>query len=553
MAQWMADGGAPSLIARQWVLAFPSTCARGLLPVVVGKAGKDRDLAEATLRYLAFKGHRDDVETVTSGFGADVAAALSEVLGVDPRGDFMPKKFPALPRFWSADVHPAPRLLAGGKALPPDAVDALARMMSVSGAAHQTLALEEVLAACEPKSLANFAFSAFEEWAAKGDKASEWMFDTLAYLGDDDCARKLTPHIREWPRQNGTGKAKKGLEILAAIGSDVALTQIQAIALKNKYKPVLDCAQAMMRVIANARNLSPEQFEDRLVPTLGLSEVGNIQLDFGSRHFYGSVDEQLKPVLHDDAGALIKALPKSAKADDKELAEQAVDTWDGLCKELKPVAKLQLERLELAMVNSRRWRGADFKALLVNHPLMQSLVRGLVWGLMPSKGKLSKSFMVDARGECLDAQGAPVHVTDSTSVGIVHPLLLEESLGAWLKLFARNKQAQPFPQLVRKFYRAQDNVDKTLFGLEQATVPSKALKGLKAMGWTTDVGDAGWIWSFERKFASGSASISVDPGVLIDDYEPSGRKEQKLSVEVPETLGALEFSELIRELQTLRK
>ena len=72
------------------------------------------------------------------------------------------------------------------------------------------------------------------------------------------------------------------------------------------------------------------------------------------------------------------------------------------------------------------------------------------------------------------------------------------------------------------------------------------------MGWHTDIGDAGWIYSFERSFSSGRASLAAEPGVHIDDYETNA-KEQKLEVTIPDSLNPMEFSELIRELMTLKK
>ena len=153
----------------------------------------------------------------------------------------------------------------------------------------------------------------------------------------------------------------------------------------------------------------------------------------------------------------------------------------------------------------------------------------------------------------MDADGKIVRVPDGSSIGIVHPLLLDEkTLTAWQKLFAKNKHAQPFAQLVRKTYRAADDTDKNRFGLEGATVASKALKGLLAMGWNTEIGDAGWICSFRRDFPSGTASLGAEPGVHINDYEYNG-KEQKLDVSIPDSLNPMEFSELIRELLALKK
>jgi hypothetical protein len=437
--------------------------------------------------------------------------------------------------------------------LPHHAVDALCSMMSVSTLDARTPALDEVMAACDPKSLSNFAWSAFEEWAKKGKKDSEWIFNSLAYLGDDECARKLTPYIREWPRLNGQLRALQGLRILSCIGSDVALSQIQAISLKNKYASVLSYALMMMKEIAKARKLTPQQFEDRLVPDLGLSEHGVIKLNFGPRYFNGLLDAQFKPLIVDESGSQVKALPTAGKSDDKALARESAEAWSCFCKELKPVAKMQLERLEQAMVNSRRWNGDDFKTFLIASPLLQPVVRGLVWGIFPKKGNPSTTFMVTATGDCVDHEGRAVKVSGASQVGILHPLVMDGCLDSWQNIFSKNKQSQPFPQLVRKTYRAKDDGEKNLFGLEGATVPSKALKGLKGMGWTTEVGDAGWIWSFNRGFRSGNASISVEPGVHMTDYEYDGRKEQKLSVDVSANLTEMEFSELIRELQTLRK
>ena len=540
-------------IARQWALRFPESCAKGLIVAAVSKMGKDRSAAEASLRFLASNGYKQVVESVAVRFGDDVIESIAETLSQDPRADFMPANTPKMPKFWSADVYPAPRLKSSNKELPAYAIKALASMMSLSNSEVRTPALDSVIEACDSKSLANFAWGAFEEWAAKGKKDSEWIFDSLTYLGDDTCARKLTPYIRNWPRENGIARARKGLEILAAIGTDVALSQIQAISQKNKYQSVLDSAQEMMQKIAVARDLKPQQLEDRLVPDLGFSEKGDIKLNFGPRYFMGSVDALLKPVIKDESGSVVKTLPAAGKDDDKALAKESVAAWSDLCKELRPIAKLQLERLELAMVNSRRWTGSDFKTLFVASPLLQSLVKGLVWGIFPSKTKLSASFMVNSENACVDAEGKPVKVTDGSSVGILHPLLMDEpSLAAWQKLFAKNKQIQPFAQLVRKTYRAIDDTEKNRFGLDGGTVTSKALKGLLAMGWSTDIGDAGWIWSFDRRFSSGHASLGAEPGVHITDYEMNA-KEQKLDVSIPDTLNPMEFSELIRELMTLKK
>ena len=545
--------GSIATTARQWALTYPVSCTKGLIVDATSKLSKERSAAETTLRFLASNGHKKVVECIAGQFGDDVLASIAEILDQDHRVDFLPTKPPKMPKFWSPDVYPRPRLRSNNKALPTHAISAIASMMSLSTSEVRTSALDEVIEACDIKSLANFAWAAFEDWAVKGQKDTEWIFDSLTYFGDDSCARKLTPYIRNWPSMNGIARARKGLEVLATMGTDVALSQIQAISQKNKYQSVLESAQEMIKRIAVSRDLTPHQLEDRLVPDLGLSDTGEIRIDFGSRHFIGSVDATLKPVITDALGTVLKALPSPTKADDIALAKQSSATWSELCKELKPIAKIQLQRLELAMVNQRIWTGQDFKRLLIVHPLLRSVVKGLVWGIFPVKAKPSVTFIVSSENTFVGADGRPVNVSERSSIGIVHPLSLEaESLASWQNLFAKNKLLQPFSQLVRKTYRAIEDSENNRFGLNGATVESKALKGLLAMGWSPEVEDAGWIWGFSRAFASGRASIFAEAGVHISDYELNA-KEQKIEVNIPETLNRMEFSETVRELMTLKK
>ena len=545
--------GSTSRLARRWLMTYPETAIHGLISPAVGKPGKDRDAAEAALRYLASQGHRDAIEKLAEHAGTEVTASIREILSVDPRSDYMPKKFPALPSFWDAGIHPRPLLRNGGKALSLSAIETLVRMISISTYDARTPALDDVIDACEPVSLADFAWSVFDEWRAKGDSASNWMFQALAYLSDDRYAKKLTPIIRDWPASNGQAKALMGLDILAAIGTDVALAQIQSIARKNKYKPIVARADEMLMAIAEARELTAEQFEDRLVPTLGLDENGAIVIDYGKHRFTGCVDETLKPRLCDETGATLKELPKPGKDDDKALANQAGEDWAEFKTELKPVASLQLLRLENAMIDARRWTGDEFLSLVAGHPLLQQPARSLVWGLFNEKGKLLRSFRIRSDGTAEDLKGKPVEIEAASLVGIPHPIVLGEDVAAWKEVFAHAKQGQAFAQLVRKTHLRQDDAEMDLFGLQGAKIHAKSLKSLKSMGWEISMaGIADVIDCYYRSFPSCEVQLKVEPGVGLTDLETLS-SEQTLDLDVPKILSEIEFSELMRELHTLKK
>ena len=496
----------------------------------------DRYLKDASTEVLPEYAQQDELPAILK-------------LGVWP-GVGKGKGPPNLPPFWNALIHPSPILLSNPKPLPPAAIDVIARMVLMSTHDAPIPAIAQVQAACDRQSLANFALSIFHEWVDKGSKANDGLFQVLGYWGDGRAAKTLTPLIQHWPKVQLSQRAAMGLEILGTMGSDIALMQIQAIAAKTKYDSLRLRAEALLKKVATTRNLSAEQLEDRLVPSFDLSDDGVLRLDFGSRYFVAGVNEQLQPILKDAHGIAIKALPKASPADDVSLAAQSSEKWREFKKDIKPVATLQLSRLEQAMSNSRRWAGDDFINLLVNHPLLQKAVRGLVWAAYDKKNLVS-TFAFRPDGTAVDVKGIAFVIKPDARVGVPHPLDMGAELAAWKEVFQQTKQAQPFPQLVRKVYLKESDLDGTLFGLEGLVVPSLAFKCLKAMGWDGD-GDTfgGTFYSFDRSFPSGSASISVTPGLNLAAYDTLA-SEQTLSVDSA-GLDPVDFSELIRELQTLK-
>lgn len=74
-------------------------------------------------------------------------------------------------------------------------------------------------------------------------RRKSWAFTALGVLGNDDTARKLTPLIRARHGESQHKRATVGLDILAAIGSDIALMQLNGIAQKLKFKALQERAK----------------------------------------------------------------------------------------------------------------------------------------------------------------------------------------------------------------------------------------------------------------------------------------------------------------------
>ncbi|MDI1428301.1 WGR and DUF4132 domain-containing protein [Polyangium sorediatum] len=549
--------------AERWFLKFPKAAAVGLVPAAVASHNQARDRAEEALRFLVTKGQGEIVREVAESYGPEVSAAVKAVLSADPR-DRIPAKLPKMGDWAKPEALPAPLLAGRAKALPRAAVEALFVMLAISTPEAVYAGIEDVLAACDRASLEEFSWALFNEWQRAGAPAKEaWGFQQLALLGGDHVARKLTPLIRAWPGENLQARAVSGLDILARIGSDLALMHLNGIAQKVKFKGLQEKAREKMDAVAQNRGLSADELADRLVPDLDLDEDGSRTLDFGARQFRVGFDEALKPFVVDGSGKTLSDLPKPNKSDDATKAKEADATWKTLKKDVKAIAQNQITRLELAMCAERRWEVDSFRALFLEHPLLVHLVRRLVWGVYTEEGKYLSAFRVAEDSSLADADDAAFDLPDGAYVGIVHPLALPDATrAAFGQILGDYSIVQPFPQIGRDTY-APTNVEANDSSIKRRAgqfVPVGKLLGLVERGWRKgEPQDAGWIWDMYKPLPGGAtATLSLRTGISADMqmtepkqeigevYVGKDREGEKLG-----TLSPVVFSELVRDLVQL--
>ncbi|HZN93474.1 MAG TPA: DUF4132 domain-containing protein, partial [Myxococcales bacterium] len=398
IAPRMAEMAARSKIGRPhavaWLLRHPTHAAAGLLAGALGPAGKEKDRACQALRLLAANGHRELVLDAARNTRPPCRDAAQEILDADPLLQF-PARLPKLPAWYDAAALP-PLLLAdrSGK-VPAAGVDVLVTMLAFPNADGWYPGIEEVKRALDPASARELAWGLFNLWMTGGASSKEsWALQALGALGDDEIARRLVPLIRQWPGEAAHARAVMGLDVLAAIGTDVTLTYLNGIAEKVKFKGLQQRAQEKISEIAEARGLTRDELADRLVPTLGLDDDGSLQLDFGPRTFTVGFDEHLHPYVKDAQGARIKDLPKPNKSDDAEKATAAEERWKALKKDARAASEIQVLRMEQAMCLRRRWPATAFKQLFVDHPLLVHVVRRLIWATYDARGALQATFRV---------------------------------------------------------------------------------------------------------------------------------------------------------------
>jgi hypothetical protein len=288
-----------------------------------------------------------------------------------------------------------------------------------------------VRAACDPATLAGFGWALFEQWRSAGapSKAS-WAFTALRWIGDDETVRRLSPVIRAWPGEGGHARAVEGLEVLAGIGTELALMHLYGISQKVTFKALRERAGQKIAEVAAELGLSTEQLADRLVPDLGLDKQGSLTLDYGPRRFVVGFDAQLKPYVADQTGARHKTLPKPGARDDDQLAPAAYRRFSALKKDVRTLAADQIGRLERAMVGQRRWRAEEFRRLFVVHPLLWHIARRLVWAGFGPDGAVRVAFRVAEDRTLADVEDDELALDDASPVGVAHPLHLGDAVPA---------------------------------------------------------------------------------------------------------------------------
>jgi hypothetical protein len=553
--------------AAAWLVARAEQATLGLIPLAFNDNKHERAAAQKALRVIAGK-ERTTVERVASQYGPDAAHAVAALLALP--ADEYPTRLPAAPKFVELESLPPLGLVSGKGDLPLAAVAHLITAIQLSPLEQPLSILADIIEALDPDDAAEFAWAVFSTWLGEGASSKDaWAFWTVGHLGNDDSARRLTPMIRAWPGESAHARAVLGLDVLASIGSDVALMHLHGIAQKLKFKALQERAREKIQAVAEARGLTADELADRLVPDLGLDDSGSLTLDYGPRQFVVGFDQALKPFVRDGAGKLSADPPKPGKSDDRERATAALDQFKLLKKDAKAIAQSQVLRLEMIMCSGRRFDAAAFDNFFVNHPLMIHIVRRVLWGVYDT-GKLVSAFRVTEDRSLADASDSAFTLPANATLGVVHRLDLDDaSCAAWAQVFGDYEILQPFDQLGRAVFRPTDDErnDKVLRRLSGVTVKTGKILGLDGRGWYRGTPqDGGWVWDMYKPLDDRlRAELALQGGFCVGYMEGTPPQQALGDVVLSGagsgsdrevTFGALSpgaFSELVRDLEGLRE
>jgi len=472
---------------------------------------------------------RARVEAILAGVAGPTThqkpGSTPPVLAGPPRGpNGKPMRVPDLPEWLVLPTLPAISPRSGGPALPQDAVRQLAALLAVSKIAAPHPGIAEVRAHCEPHSLAVFAWAVFEQWQAAQYPAKHHLaMVALALLGDDTTVPALTALFPSWAKGSSV-RVRTGMDVLAAIGSDVALTHLHRLARKAETKGFRAQAEERLGWVGEARGLSPEQLADQIVPDLGLDADGRTTVDYGRRQLTVGFDEQFAPRFTDQHGAPVARLPRPVAADDQELAPAAYRRFAELKKDVVSIAGERIRALEQAMVMGRRWTGAEFQRRLVRHPLVWQLVRRLLWATFNERGEVTTLFRAAEDRSFADVDDKALALDDAATVGLAHPWHFAADRATWAEIFADYEIIQPFAQLSREVFSVAETDPSSFAG---TSTESRKLFMLIARGWRFNQGHDAVLraWPGDR-----TVEVEFRPGYHWQEPEQQSKQLARVQV-----------------------
>lgn len=243
-------------------------------------------------------------------------------------------------------------------------------------------------------------------------------------------------------------RAAFALEALRLCGTTEAHMQIQRVAFQASEPSVIAWAHQTLLSVAHDKGVPVWEVEDELVPSCGLERGAPTILPLGSLQLELALDEHLRPCLTDPVSR--------QRYDDLPADAEGYARWRVLREQLDEAIPVQVHRLEQALVLEVRWPVHQWKARVLQHPLMSHLVSRCIFGRYSATGrKLLETFRVERDHTLWGPDDEPYDLpsTDGT-VGIVHPIDLdEETTHAWGAILADYEVVTCFPQLDRPVYR----------------------------------------------------------------------------------------------------
>jgi hypothetical protein len=245
-----------------------------------------------------------------------------------------------------------------------------------------------------------------------------------------------------------TKVANAATNALAELPDAAGAAQLTRLRGKAKVPSLRSQVEGALAETARGAGVSVDELEESAVPDLGFDSDGRHTRAVGD---YAAVLEvaaadrvEIGWIAPD--GKRRKSVPKAVR----ESAPDELREIRATAKEARELVAGQRDRLERLLTADRTWRFADWRERYLDHPLVGTLARRLVWRIGSTLGAWWDGQLVDVSGARLDA-------ADEATVALWHPIESDvETVRGWRAWIEERLVTQPFKQAHREIYLLTD-------------------------------------------------------------------------------------------------
>jgi hypothetical protein len=282
-------------------------------------------------------------------------------------------------------------------------------------------------------------------WIAPDLEGGDEMTRAVSVVAQS--AYKKVPGVG--PRAVKVGNA--ALYALSQISSPAAVGQLAMLKVRVRFGSAQKEIEKAFNATADALKIPRDQIEEMGVPTYGLEEVGVRRETFGDASAELRVDGRDVTILWTSAGKPVKSVPSKVKTDHNEDFKEL----QGAAKDIAAMLPAQSERLDAMFLLQKRWPVALWQERYLDHPLVGTLARRLIWA---SGG----AAFIWCEGKFVDQNDSPIKLAAEAEISLWHPIdrPVEEVVG-WRASIERHEVRQPFKQAHREVYLVTDAERRT--------------------------------------------------------------------------------------------
>jgi hypothetical protein len=208
---------------------------------------------------------------------------------------------------------------------------------------------------------------------------------------------------------------------------------------------------AAIDLAATRSGMSKEEAEELGVPTYGMEAVGRKTYSFGEVMTHVEIAGSSVEQTWERGGERLAWEPKEVRDEHAEELEEIEET----VKDIRKMLLAQRDRIDGLYLSPRKWRLADWRKRYLDHPIVGTVARRLIWKF--SRGDRAESGIWH-NGQIVGRDDEPIGWLDeTTTVELWHPIsVASEVVVAWRNWLEAHQVQQPFKQAHREIYPLTD-------------------------------------------------------------------------------------------------